>query len=483
MEDIAEDKVDPNEGKDAPQEDAAEAGRGGDTVLAHLSLGELVIPRAFLDDQQVMEQMKALFDQAGANINQYIVGDEANSKNPETGYPEFGFFKSLFKGLGSVAKIAAPIALSYFGTPALGAALGGGLGGSLGAGALIGGASGALTGGNILKGAALGGLGGALNSAVSGGFDNTALGRGVSDAYNGSTLQDLYTGASGALNSAGSGISDLYNGSLLESAFKSGGDALKSVGIDTSSLASTPAPAVGGGTSSYSGGSDSILGKDFSLGKADFGNAALDSTTPFTSTALSSATQGAPQVAGSTNYLTPALSALLGSNANSNAEKAALDAQRQNKALLAPYANGFSFTPGDLTQDPGYQFNLQQGTQATDRAQLARGGYFSGNALKEAQTFGQGLADNTYNSAFNRALQGNKAGLTGALANAGVNDTIGGAKAKTAINQGNLYSGALGSLLGGNSFTNTGELTGVNDIQALLRKLGIGNSAYAGSVA
>ncbi len=414
---------------------AADAGRGGDTILAHLSLGELVIPRAFLDDPQVMEMMKSLFEQAGANINQYIVGDEANSINPETGYPEFGFFK----GLKKIFKAVAPIALSYFGTPALGTALGGGLAGSLGAGAIIGGATSGLTGGNILKGAAMGGIGGALNSAVSGGLDNTALGRGVSDLYSGSTLKDIYTGASGALDKLGSGISDIYKGSDLQSAFKSGGDALKSIGIDTSSLASSPAPAVGGGPSSY----------------GSYGPQLPETT-------------GATSVA-SKDYASPLLSALLGSRANSQAEAALLKQQRANQALLAPYINGFSFTPGDLTQDPGYQFNLQEGTRAQDRAQLARGGYFSGNALKEAQTFGQGLADNTYNSAFNRALQGRQAGLTGALAGANINDVIGQAKAKTSINNANVLSGVLGSVLGGKSFTNEGALQGGNQIPEWLR--------------
>jgi len=66
---------------------------------------------------------------------------------------------------------------------------------------------------------------------------------------------------------------------------------------------------------------------------------------------------------------------------------------------------GGSFAPGDLTKDPGYQFNLQQGEQALGRSQSARGNYYSGEALKEAQSFGQGLADRTYNDAYNRWLQ------------------------------------------------------------------------------
>ncbi len=147
-----------------------EQGRGGDTVMAHLSLGELVIPRAFLDDPQVMDAMKSLFEQAGVNINQYIVGDPANSINPETGYPEFGFFKKIFK---AIKKFAIPAALSYFGAPLLSGALGGGtLGGAL-AGGLTGAAGSAITGGNPLTGALTGGLTG---YAGAGGFDGTSLG-------------------------------------------------------------------------------------------------------------------------------------------------------------------------------------------------------------------------------------------------------------------------------------------------------------------
>lgn len=74
---------------------------------------------------------------------------------------------------------------------------------------------------------------------------------------------------------------------------------------------------------------------------------------------------------------------------------------------LSTGAIGGTFTPGDLTKDPGYQFNLAQGTQALNRRAVAPGGsgYFSGAALKEAQEFGQGLADRTYNDAYNRWLQ------------------------------------------------------------------------------
>lgn len=52
--------------------------------------------------------------------------------------------------------------------------------------------------------------------------------------------------------------------------------------------------------------------------------------------------------------------------------------------------------------DPGYQFRVQQGTQAANRALSARGGALGGGALKELTRFGQGLGSEEYGAAFNR---------------------------------------------------------------------------------
>lgn len=60
------------------------------------------------------------------------------------------------------------------------------------------------------------------------------------------------------------------------------------------------------------------------------------------------------------------------------------------------------FTGDDLENDPGYQFGLNQGTQALDRRAAAGGNYFSGQALKAAQRFGQDYAGTKFNEAFSR---------------------------------------------------------------------------------
>ena len=422
----------------------AEKGRNGDKYVAHVAEGEMIVPPTL--PPEIIAQIRAAMEAQGMNPDEFTVGDVDAKINPETGEQEF-FFKKLRK----IFSVAAPVAAALI--PGIGPVAAAGLG-----------AAGGLAGGGGLKSALLGGLSSGIGSALStGALANTALGRGLSSIKSGISgalgdfgnltgLSDVFTSASGALDSLSSGLNNAYEGSTVQDVFRSGGDALKSSGInlggDTTALSASPA---GGGSSSYAGGE----------------------TLPW----LTGSNTGENTM----NY-TPILSALLGGYSNNEAEDVLLKGQRANQALLAPYANGFDFNPGDLTQDPGYQFNLQEGNQALDRAQLARGGFFSGNALKEAQTFGQGLADNTYNTAFKRALQGREAGLTGALAATQPNTDIGNIKANSATNTGNLFSGALASLLGGDSFTNTGALQGGrgNDLLTMLLKQQLGASAYGG---
>jgi hypothetical protein len=63
------------------------------------------------------------------------------------------------------------------------------------------------------------------------------------------------------------------------------------------------------------------------------------------------------------------------------------------------------FQLSQLYQDPGYQFRLQQGEQAINRAAAARGGRLSGGTLADLAQYGQGLASQEYEAARNRYLQ------------------------------------------------------------------------------
>ncbi len=76
-------------------EDAAEAGRGEDSLLAHVARGEIVLPLPLANDPEILALLKKKFKEADANMNQYIVGHKDNSINPETGLPEFKWLKKL----------------------------------------------------------------------------------------------------------------------------------------------------------------------------------------------------------------------------------------------------------------------------------------------------------------------------------------------------------------------------------------------------
>lgn len=159
------------------------------------------------------------------------------------------------------------------------------------------------------------------------------------------------------------------------------------------------------------------------------------------------------------SYLSPLLSAGIGTYTNERAKDEILKQQQRNVDLLSPFLSA-KFEPGDLTQDPGYQFQLAQGNKALDRTQSARGNYFSGDALRAAQDYGQGLASTTYGDAYNRFLQGQQQKLGAAGALTGVNDAIGNTRAGALVNQGNVFSGSLGALLGGGAVNNQGALMG-----------------------
>ena len=141
----------------------------------------------------------------------------------------------------------------------------------------------------------------------------------------------------------------------------------------------------------------------------------------------------------------------------------------------------FSFNPSDLTQDPGYQFQLQQGDQGVARAAAARGHADSGNLLTATSQYDQGLAGTTFNNAYNRALttfQTNRQNTLqplSTLIGAGQNAT--GQFNSAAQNFGNNTS--TNDVTGGIYNANAG-LNGAKSISDLL--LGIGNARAKGSL-
>ena len=79
-------------------------------------------------------------------------------------------------------------------------------------------------------------------------------------------------------------------------------------------------------------------------------------------------------------------------------------------ASAADYGRyGRDFGMSDFEADPGYGFRMSEGMKALERSSAARGGLLSGTTMKGIQRFGQDLASQEYQNAFNR-YQVNRAG-------------------------------------------------------------------------
>ncbi len=226
--------------------------------------------------------------------------------------------------------------------------------------------------------------------------------------------------------------------------------------------------AVGGGLGANLGdiskgigltGPDSFLGEAASnMQGPTISGAPLGSGSGFLGSLTNTAGGGASSFGGG-NMLSNVLSAGLGTSANDDAEKALLEAQGKALGAITPFQNT-SFTPTDLQNDPGYQFQLQQGEQALARNQAARGNYFSGEALKAAQDYGQGLAGTTFDAANNRYNTNRNFNYGVATDQAGIFGNQGNIEATAGVNNSNVLSGALSGILGGTGINNTGQKMG-----------------------
>jgi hypothetical protein len=156
-----------------PASRMAAQGRGGDSMMAHMTPGEIAVPPQ-VQSPEVLAALNRAFAQVGANPTSYQAGNPDQKINPATGAPEFGFFDvALPLGLGILGSVVGgPLlgagleALSV--GPATAGIIGGALGGGLGS-----------TAGNLITGKPLGqslalGAAGAAGSALGG----AALGSG-----------------------------------------------------------------------------------------------------------------------------------------------------------------------------------------------------------------------------------------------------------------------------------------------------------------
>ena len=128
------------------------------------------------------------------------------------------------------------------------------------------------------------------------------------------------------------------------------------------------------------------------------------------------------------------------------------------------------FGMSDFEQDPGYAFRQSEGMRALERSAAARGNLLSGSTLKGVQRFGQDLASQEYQNAFNRyqvnrsnklnplqSLMGSGQSATNVMTSAagqmGQNEAAnlynaGQARASGYVGQANALSTALGQIGG-----------------------------------
>jgi hypothetical protein len=127
-----------------------------------------------------------------------------------------------------------------------------------------------------------------------------------------------------------------------------------------------------------------------------------------------------------------------------------------------------NFTMADFQKDPGYQFRMDQGTQALERSAAAGGGLLSGGTGKALTQYGQDYASGEYSNAYNRfnndqttrfnrlsALAGTGQTATNTLATLGANTAsnigenylqAGNASAANYVGQGNAINSGVSSL-------------------------------------
>lgn len=114
---------------------------------------------------------------------------------------------------------------------------------------------------------------------------------------------------------------------------------------------------------------------------------------------------------------------------------------------------------GGFTKTPGYDFRMQTGMDALQSSAAARGGLYSGAAMRDALKFGQDYGSNEYGNYLARLGARADTGLNAATmsgnasqqAAAGVSNAlgnIGNAQAAGAIGMGNAFTGGIQNALG-----------------------------------
>jgi len=374
---------------------------------------------------QGYDRLQGLFGPDGAMVGNGLVGQTQGFKG-----------RDYMEGIGTAL---APIAIGA----GLGAAgIGPGIGGLFGAGEAAAG-SGAFLGEGIASGIP---AWDAAGGAALGGGETAALGAGQVGAMGGgfgAPGAEGLGGITGGGGLTGSGAS-LYapggfaggTGSALSGASSGGGGGL-----------------LGGLGSLFSGGSGGgmSLGNWLQLG------------------------QGALGLYGNQRAIGAAQDAT--NQANQTAQSIYNQQRQDNMPLMQTRdsalgkINALLANPSSVTQEPGYQFGLEQGQKQLDNNAAATGAYYSGGQQKAAARYNQDYASTKFDQSLNRLTNLAGMGQVGANNNGNALASYGQQTSQNALNMGNFRgSGYAGSANGiGNAL---GSVANDWQTQQYLQQLG-----------
>jgi len=127
-----------------------------------------------------------------------------------------------------------------------------------------------------------------------------------------------------------------------------------------------------------------------------------------------------------------------------------------------------------FTADPGYAFRMSEGMKGLERSAAARGGLLSGSTLKGVQRYGQDLASQEYQNAFNRYQTARTNTLNPFASLAGVAQS----SANTLTGAAGTLGGQIGSnIIGAGNAMAAGQVGSAN---AIAQGVGQGINFYQG---
>jgi hypothetical protein len=134
-------------------------------------------------------------------------------------------------------------------------------------------------------------------------------------------------------------------------------------------------------------------------------------------------------------------------------------------------------TPQNVQGEAGYQFGLTQGNQNIQRGAAARGGLYSGQAMKALSQYGNDYATTKYNDAYNRILSGRQSVLNPLQSLAGLGQS---ASAQVGQAGQNYANNAGNNMMGAANANAAGQLSAANIFGNMLNK-GAANNWWQGN--